>query len=137
MEYEEISRVRSPDGKVDAVLMRGNAGAMSSFTYCLYVVPFGCEISEKDIRKNKYKVVLDGSRMDGEKIVWLKTGVLEIQYREAEIYQFVDRISPLSEDKHYEVEIKKTLLADTPAGTPSSSDRWLKNYIYSDQNSRK
>jgi hypothetical protein len=138
MEYEEILRVQSPDGKVDAVLMRGNAGAMSSFHYGLYIVPSWSQISNKDINNNRYKAVCNAERMEGEKIVWLKNKVLEIQYSKAQAFEFIDHISPLPKDMHYEVEIRKSSPTDNiSAGGISSSDKWLKNYIYNDQNSPK
>ena len=51
-EYEEQSRIESPDGEYEIVLFRGNAGAVSGYTYELYIVEKG-----KDINRE-----LDGSR---------------------------------------------------------------------------
>ena len=39
--YEEIARLSSPDGRVDAVVVEVDAGAGNPFVYRLYVVPRG------------------------------------------------------------------------------------------------
>ncbi len=45
--YDEVARVPSPSGKVDAVLIEGNGGATTSFGYYLYVVTRGKKVSRK------------------------------------------------------------------------------------------
>ena len=45
--YDEVARVPSPSGQVDAVLVEGNGGATTSFGYYLYVVPKGKKVSRK------------------------------------------------------------------------------------------
>lgn len=114
-EYEERLRLPSPDNRVDAVLMLGNAGAMSSFSYDLYVVPAGRKISEKDITANKYQAVFSAQKMSGEKIQWLMNKVLEIKYTKARIFLFCNYVWPISDDTHYEVEIRETPLMDPPS----------------------
>lgn len=37
--FDEVSRVTSPSGKVDAVLVERNGGATTSFSYEVFVVP--------------------------------------------------------------------------------------------------
>jgi hypothetical protein len=43
--YDEVARVSSPSGQVDALLIEGNGGATTSFSYYLCVVPRGKKVS--------------------------------------------------------------------------------------------
>jgi hypothetical protein len=43
---EELGRITSPDGKVDAFIVRGSCGATSPFTYKVYMVPKGEKANE-------------------------------------------------------------------------------------------
>ncbi len=45
-EYDEMSRSTSPDGVLDAVTVQVNPGAMSSYIYCVYLVPHGTSASD-------------------------------------------------------------------------------------------
>jgi hypothetical protein len=114
-EYEELLRLPSPDSRVDAVLMQGNAGAMSSFSYDLYVVPVGHAISEKDIVANTFPAVFSAEKMSGEKIKWLMNRVLEIKYTKAQIGMFRNQVCPISDDAHYEIEVRETPLTEPPS----------------------
>ncbi|GEM_PF-3005362 len=82
---EEVSRVTSPDGLVDAVLVRVNAGAMSSDVYQLYIVPRGVKPRE-DIRYANF--VATGLRE--ERLTWVKPYLLEIGYDRAHILYFAN-----------------------------------------------
>jgi hypothetical protein len=44
----EISRVKSPDNRLDAVMIRTNGGATTPYGYFLYIVPSGTEIKNKE-----------------------------------------------------------------------------------------
>jgi len=39
--HDEVARVTSPDGRIDAVTVEGNGGATTSFSYDVYVVQRG------------------------------------------------------------------------------------------------
>lgn len=47
-EYEELSRVESPDGQFEIVPFRGNAGVVSGYTYDLFVVRKGYYIDREN-----------------------------------------------------------------------------------------
>lgn len=44
--WDEVARVRSPDGSRDAVLIERNGGATTSFGYEVFVVPHGAPVHE-------------------------------------------------------------------------------------------
>jgi hypothetical protein len=46
-EYEELSRIESPNGQFEIVPFRGNAGAVSGYTYELYVVEKGKDVDRE------------------------------------------------------------------------------------------
>jgi hypothetical protein len=115
MEYKEDMRLTSPDEKVDAVLIQGNAGATESFYYYLYVVPRGSKISEKDIHKSRYKEVFVATKMESQTVAWLKNKTIEIKYNKARIAFFCNHIAPLPEDTRYEVEIRETPPTEPPS----------------------
>ena len=47
--HDEVARVRSPDGKVDAVLIESNGGATTSFWYDVYLVSSGRKPSNDSV----------------------------------------------------------------------------------------
>ena len=50
LHLEEIVRVSSPDGSLDAVMIRDNCGPLCSFGYSAFVVPRG-EAAPKDLNR--------------------------------------------------------------------------------------
>jgi hypothetical protein len=114
VEYKEVLRRQSPDGKVDAVLMQGNAGATESYFYYLYVVPAGCKISGNDVPMKRYETVFNATGLEEKNVVWLKNKILEVKYYKARISAYRNFIAPLPEDTRYEVEIRETPLNPPP-----------------------
>src|SRR5215475_9506392 len=45
LSFDEVSRITSPSGKVDAVLVERNGGATTSFSYDVFVVPKGKSVA--------------------------------------------------------------------------------------------
>lgn len=78
---EEIVRVTSPDSVVDAVLVRTDGGATTSFGFHLYIVPVG---GEPQVGHELFTA----DHMVGQKIEWKRPKSLEIQYEEARIFHF-------------------------------------------------
>jgi hypothetical protein len=118
--FEEISRHRSHNGKVDAILMRSNCGAMSSQTYWLYVVPTGTEITKNVQQKWKNNVVFNAQSIQDCNIFWKHDKLLEIKYVKAKIFQFRNNIRALdTSDFSYVVEIR-----ETPMDPCSSLFKW-------------
>ena len=88
-EYEELSRVTSPDGRLDALFVRnGGGGAMDSFYYRVFVVPAGAPMP--DVKNS----VLNASDVDRLELDWIDSGNLAIRYREAKIHDFIDQAYP-------------------------------------------
>ena len=80
-ELEEIERVASPDGVVDAVVIRKNFGATTSYAYQVYVVQTGAKPEE-----GKQNFVAD--RANGLTVKWEQTRSLAIVFSEARIFEF-------------------------------------------------
>ena len=105
--YNEVIRINSPDKKVDAVMMSGDPGAMSSAFYLVYIVPADTEITKKVIDKNIYQVAFAAERIEGQKIFWEEDNLLVIQYKKANIYKYKNIVYPLKDDFDYKVKIKE------------------------------
>jgi hypothetical protein len=82
--HDEVARVRSPDGKVDAVLVESNGGATTSFGYDVYVV--GAEHSYKSATSavRLYGAVRNASAY-GANMLWASPSELEVQFLSAEV----------------------------------------------------
>jgi hypothetical protein len=111
----EEARVTSPNGRLDAVMVRQDAGgAAGGWEWNIYIVPKGQPVS------TRYHEVLYAGTFRDEKLVWLQDHLLEVQYRIAHIHSFRNLWS-LSEAQYvggsgetdYSVEIRLG---------PSSSD---------------
>ena len=96
----EISRVGSPDDKLDAVYIQADAGAMTSGNYLVYIVPKGNETP-----KEKVKAVFYGKRTYDLEISWKADRELLIRYNRSDIIHFQSYYYPFS-DSRYKVEIR-------------------------------
>ena len=92
LELKEIARATSPDGAVDAVMIRTNCGALCSFGYSVFVVPKG-QPAPSDLKQN----VFSADDMVGERFVWKQPHLLSIGYDKALIYAFRNVSHPLGE----------------------------------------
>jgi len=83
-EYNEVSRTNSPNSLVDAVLVTGDAGATTSTSSMVYLLPKGAQfrVREED------DCIFAADHVKGLNIVWKKPQLLEIQYDEARILKF-------------------------------------------------
>jgi hypothetical protein len=81
--YEELSRIPSPDRLVEALVVRVDGGATTGFSYRVYVVPTG------------------GARQDADEVLlvdcvknlraeWRDARQLEIHFDEARIFRFIN-----------------------------------------------
>ena len=84
----EISRVTSPDGLVDVVITRTDAGALESFYYDFYIVLKGS--------KQFKKPILEGYGLGDSKMHWAAPGLLTISYAQACINSFTNHWSESS-----------------------------------------
>jgi len=96
----EISRVRSPDGKLDAVYIQADAGAMTSGNYLVYIV-----FKDRQAPKKKDKAVFHGKHTYDLEISWKADRELLIQYNKSDIKHFQSYYYPFS-DSRYKVEIR-------------------------------
>lgn len=81
-EAEEL-RITSPNGQLDAVLVRQDAGgAGGGWDYYVYIVAKG-----KRVITNAHSVLYAGT-LRGEKLVWADPHLLNIQYDIANIHEF-------------------------------------------------
>ena len=114
MERKEIARAISPDGKVDAVMIRDNCGAPCSYGYSVSVVPRGMNPS-----KDSQGDIFYAEDMEDAKLTWKQPHLLSIAYRKALIYKFRNLSYPLGEsvaegkDWAYKVEIELEPLSTT------------------------
>ena len=97
--YEEVSRVTSPDGIVDVVVVLVNPGATSGYSQRIYIVPKG------EPRKDEHEVFVADCTKD-LKTVWRDVRELELRFDEARIFQFKNFWRTKSiQDFRYVVEI--------------------------------
>lgn len=81
-EYEEISRVPSPDARVDAVLVRtAGGGATVGYGYNIFIVPRG-----QSPGRGEERLVAD--HLKNLTLLWQGPRQLEIRYDEARIFRF-------------------------------------------------
>lgn len=89
---EEIARATSPDGMVDAVIIRTNCGAPCSFGYRVFIVGKGMPAPA-----NSDLAVFSADSMTGEALVWKQAHLLTIAYNRAEILNFHNVSFPFRE----------------------------------------
>lgn len=80
---EEISRITSPDKEVDAVVMKGNCGATTSYSYRIYVVQAGRTPVEHDM-------IFLADKAEDVRVSWQAQRKLLISYQEARIFKFTN-----------------------------------------------
>jgi hypothetical protein len=80
--HDEVARVTSPDGTVDAVLVESNGGATTSFWYDVYLVPHG----QHWIRAQSVAWLYGAARSEqayGVNLIWRGEETLEAQFSQA------------------------------------------------------
>jgi hypothetical protein len=77
----EEQRFLSPDGRVEAILIKQDAGATTSYTYKLYIVPSG------DNFKKGHEVFI-ADKMIGLSISWDRAKSLDIKFKDGRIFHF-------------------------------------------------
>jgi hypothetical protein len=96
LQYEEISRVTSPDGAVDAVMERSNCGAPCSFGYSVSVVAKnGAAI------RDPLQQVFIADDMVNAQIRWNEPHLLSVSYDKARIYSFSNVAYPFRESGNW------------------------------------
>ncbi|MCK4886134.1 MAG: hypothetical protein KAS96_02035 [Planctomycetes bacterium] len=103
----ETKRIKSPDGKVEVVLVESDTGATSSYILDIYIVATGKKIAKKD------KPIFSAFSIKGDKIYWQKDRFLCIEYETAKISYFSNYEYPLNDGSNYLVEIKLIPMKDS------------------------
>jgi hypothetical protein len=85
---DEVARVASPDGRLEAILEETNGGATTSFGYVAYLVEKGHSPSESARVASFYGAVRSESAY-GVNLVWLTSDELELQYLKAKQSQLI------------------------------------------------
>ena len=99
----EYYRVKSPDGEVDAVLMKNNGGATTSFSYTLFLLPKGTR--SKKLSLDYSQLIAD--KAEDLKITWIENKILQINCKSARIFRFSNFWqSKEIQDYRYIVEIR-------------------------------
>ncbi len=115
---EIIKRVESPDGRVEAVIVKSDCGATTSYTYGVYIVVKGGTHNENDL-------VFKADHQSELNIIWNKAKLLEINYKQARIFQFTNFWHSRDVDEfRYVVEVKENSFADS--SSLSLEDRFLR-----------
>ncbi len=114
----EANRIKSPDGTVEAVLVKNDCGATTSESLSVFVVGSGKETEESDL-------VFKADHTDSLSLLWRETNFLEIKYKQARIFQFTNFWQSKDVDNfRYVVEVREISLSRSHA--LSASDRWEK-----------
>ena len=76
---DEVERVSSPDGAVDAEVIRVNAGATVSFYYDVYVVPAGSGAAGREVA-DFYGLFRTDGWAEGVRPVWVDNSALQLEF---------------------------------------------------------
>lgn len=126
---EEI-RVTSPDGRLDAVMVREMyGGATGGIQWDVFIVPKGVPAPSDGQRS-----LFSASDLTAEKLVWRQPHVLEIGFDEAAIEEFrnlwaldeIDRVGSSGEGDHF-VEIRLAPSSEYSRLTPSGGFRYAEH----------
>jgi len=119
-QYKEMSRIKSPDSRVDAVLVEGDAGATTSVLSKIYLVPARSKLQIEE----RADSVFAADHIKGLKIIWKQPKLLSIQYDEARILQFKNFWQNAEvQDFRYVVEVQLNPTA-TNFSLPLSDRQW-------------
>ena len=88
--FEEIARAKSPDGLVDAVLVRGNAGATTPYTFSAFLVPSGSVFDQTSPSFKIERALFVADHQEGLELAWRAAKFLEIRYAKARVYRFTN-----------------------------------------------
>lgn len=112
----ELERIKSPDGKVEAVLVERDSGPTTSSVFKIFIVLIGETYKDSNL-------VFVGDHIDQLSVKWRKAKFLDIKYKEGRIFEFCNFWQPRHANLfHYVVEIRETPLTEDFA--LSAKDRW-------------
>lgn len=101
---EELGRVPSPTGEVEAVVTRSNGGATTAFAYAVHVVPRGAPLQDGE-RVARLYGPSKADHVGGVNVRWLAANRLAVDYLRATGVKFDEReISLLG--TQYQIELR-------------------------------
>lgn len=119
---EEVTRIVSPDGEIDAVLTESNSGATASFVYDIHILPHG-QPATPESRNAELSGATRSKTAYGVTLSWSDADTVLGEYLTADV---VDQASPTTsvEGKEITVVLRDGQVdPDAPAGgmaTPAS-----------------
>jgi len=112
---DTVARVKSPSGRVEAILDETNGGATTSFGYVVSLKATSAPATEVIRVANAYGAVRS-DRAYGVNLVWVNEHILEIQYLEAR-WAKVERAKVLIDGVWITIRLKSGVRDETaPAG---------------------
>jgi hypothetical protein len=105
----EVARVTSPNGQLDAVMIRDDGGgAAGGWEWYVYIVA-----KESGVDQGKSHAIFHAGTLTGEKLMWSQGHLLEIHYDIADIEEFrnlwglheIQNVGSVGE-REYSVEIR-------------------------------
>jgi hypothetical protein len=84
--FDEVSRVTSPNGKFDAIIVESNGGATTSFGYDIYIVKYGRKFKDSKRLLNIYGAVQNDNAY-GVSITWQGSSTVILGYLKAKSIQ--------------------------------------------------
>jgi hypothetical protein len=95
---KEVSRLKSPDQKVEAIILERDCGATTSMVSKVFIVKTG-EVIEKD-------PVFEADKIDGLEVHWKDSQQLRVEYLNARIYNYRNFwLSKKLDNFEYEVSV--------------------------------
>ena len=115
--FDEVSRISSPDRRMDAILVETNGGATTSFGYLVFVVPAGVKLPKRD---DKYIVAsLYGAERNehafGANLRWSRKERLQIEYLSA---KSTEVLMPTSNYDGSDVKVELRSGVEDPSAPP-------------------
>jgi hypothetical protein len=103
--YKEVKRIGSPDLKVEAVIMTGDAGAVTSEETYIFIVPTGKTLKTNTVDQSEAVFMRD--HLKGFNVSWRQDNLLAIKYDLARIDRFRNHFDVYGSSKYtYPVEIR-------------------------------
>ena len=90
IDKDEICRVSSPNGIFDALIVEGNGGATTGYSYYVYVVKSGTVFEGKSNVFDIKRATLIADHIEDLKLAWSGKDVLDITYKSARIFHFTN-----------------------------------------------
>jgi hypothetical protein len=111
VDRQEIKRVRSPDERVEAVLIQTNAGATTAFSYEVFLVPTGAT-------PKKGNELFRADQIINLELRWRQPKSLEIAYEQGRIFHFSNFWNSQDVDNFRHV-VEVTLIPLKPSSLPA------------------